>query len=247
MIFEKLEEMKCTLKEPDANEPIDLKHVHFIQLKENYNKDEVLHFVEYVGKRLLQYQFTTFYDYNIEIPKGSLTTEYELQRDVENKLSNFNQDVHIFKLKCALGDVHNEFSGPIESGGNGGADVIEGVEWVFRTVVIDMFDMRNLLYLNADDIPYEDDRASFYGRSMAAVFAQNYVQRDFPELVARNFRVIKGDDPEVSKTATEIIRKQRGRSLNREQTIAKLKELTCRKTGKSLECLLDKDYELPVK
>lgn len=238
MIIQDVDSLECNLPALEEVVP-NVEKRYGIQLKSNFNVDEVKEFVAEVGKRLLQYQFSFFYEYQLELPKDSFEVIHEHLKGYENKINNTTDDFHRFIFRVKVPEIMNEFKKQ-----NKGPDKLENIDWNFAVTFLNVFDLKNFGYINTEDLSFTNAQASFYGRSVVALLVQDYVKTINPALASRNFNLIKCDaDPKIRKSTEDVMKKQRDLSLTREQTLDLLKSVKCRKTGKDLTVLLDKNYD----
>lgn len=238
MIIQDVDSLVCDL--PALEElSVNLQNRYGLQLRDNFNVEEVKHFVDYVGRRLLQYQYTFFYEHLLELPKEAFEVRHEKLTKYQNKINNTVDDFHRFILRVQAPKIKNEFKKE-----NQGPDSLENVDWNFAVSFLNIFDLSNFGYINTEDLKFTNPQASFFGRSVAALIVQDYINFHHRDVVKRNFNLIRLDKPEYAKSATDVIQKQRDLCLTRQETIDWLKAIKCRKTGKDLTILLDKDFDL---
>jgi hypothetical protein len=237
MIIQDVDSLETTLPPLEEIVP-NLNNRYGLQLKSNFNVDEVKEMVADVGKRLLQYQFAFFYEYQLELPKGSYEVIHEHLKGFENKINGTTDDFHRFIFRVKVPEIVNQYKKE-----NKGPAKLENIDWNFAISFLNVFEMKNFGYINTEDLAFTDPAASFFGRSVVALLVQDYVRFNQPALASRNFNLIKCDEPKLAKSAEDIIKKQRDLCLNRNETIELLRGIKCRKTGKDLTVLLDKDYD----
>ena len=237
MIVQDVDNLECNLKPLEELE-INLDKRFGLQLKSNFNVDDVKHFVEYVGKRLLQYQFSFFYEYQLELPKDSFEVHHELIKGIENKINNTTDDFNRFILQVKADKIINEFKKD-----NNGPDSLENIDWNFALSFINVFGLKNFGYINTEDLSFTDEKASFFGRSITAVLVQNYVKVHHQDRAEKMFNLITLGDEAHSGDAKQVLEKQRDICLSRQDAIDLLGSIKCRKTGKDLSVLLEKDYD----
>lgn len=95
--------------------------------------------------------------------------------------------------------------------------------------------------MNTEDLSYEQKEACFFGRSMGAIFMQNFCNQ-YPEIVSRNFTVIKLEADENQKSGNEILKLQRDICLSRQAAIDNLSGIKGKLNGFEFKTLLDKDF-----
>lgn len=216
---------------------IELSNRYLLKLRDDFNPTEVQDFVTHVATRLLAYQFGTFYDYILEVPKDTVQFSTEFVQGYTNQLAGDRiEDFHKFLLS-----VKTSIKNKIPKKNAGAADL--SIDWVFSMAFIDLFDLKKVAIINTEDLSFTDTEACFFGRSVMAVLVQDYYnsRRD---IVERNFEVIKADDPANTKSVNELLSKQRDICLTRSQTIELLENKKCLVTGKPLSVILSPDFSL---
>lgn len=228
--------LECDLP-PLENLKIEFQKRYLLRLRDDFNQSEVEHFVTHLAQRLLAYQFGTFYDYILSVPKDTQQFSHEFVQGYTNQLAgDKKEDFHKF-----LYSVNTSIKNQIPKKNNGAADL--SIDWVFSLAFIDLFDLKKVAILNTEDLSFTDKEACFFGRSVAAVLVQDYYNTN-RDVIERNFEVIKADDPNNEKSVKELLSKQRDLCLTRSQTIEMLETKKCLVTGKPLSVILDPEFSL---
>lgn len=219
------------------NLKIELQKRYLLKLRDDFNQSEVEQFVTHIATRLLAYQFGTFYDYILDVPKDTIQFSHEFVQGYTNQLAgDTKEDFHKFLLS-----VKTSIKNKAPKKNNGAADL--SIDWVFSMAFINLFDLKKVGIINTEDLSFTDREACFYGRSVAAVLVQDFYNNN-RDIVERNFEVIKADDPANEKSVNELLSKQRDLCLTRSQTIEMLENKKCVMTGKPLSIILDPEFTL---
>jgi hypothetical protein len=208
-----------------------------LSLRDNFNEEEVLHFVRWVGERLFTYQFGHFYEFIPTIMKTSISSNSEYLKDFENRINNSTESFHRFECAIAC-DIDNT----IPQVNNGEEKV--SPDWRLHFNFINLLNLPKVCVVNTDDIPFETPGAAIYLRSVLAELIREYGSKHFKELFRRNFEVIACNDPRYEASARELIAKVQDLSLTREQTQDLLKNMKCRLTGTSFSEIGKKDFTI---
>jgi hypothetical protein len=206
-------------------------------LRDDFNPAEVEEFHSYLATRLLAYQFGTFYDYLLEVPKSSIQFSHEFVQGYTNELAdNKKEDFHKFLLS-----VKTTEKNAVPKINNGAKEI--QIDWVFSMAFIDLFKLPKVGIINTEDLSFTDTEACFFGRSVIAVLVQNFYNNR-RDIIERNFEVIKADDPNNSSSVLELLGKQRDVCLSRSQTIEMLEAKKCAVTGRPLSDILDMEFSI---
>jgi len=230
MIVENVNDLECDLVPLDKIKP-NLNNRHLLTLKDNFNVKEVEHFVEWVGQRLFQYQFATFYEYALELKKTECTVSHELFKDYDNRITNKKEDFYRFsyQVKTSIENKHQDV--------NKGPDKLDNVEWNFSISFINIDNLPKIGFINTEDLSFKQKEACFYGRSVVAYLVQEYVKKHHQDKARRNFEIIDADDPTYAEASKELMKKQRDLCLTRDETKNLLKSIKCVETKKDFSVL----------
>jgi hypothetical protein len=228
--------LECNLPALE-NLKIELSNRFLLKLRDDFNPAEVEEFHNYLATRLLAYQFGTFYDYLLEVPKSSIQFSHEFVQGYTNELAdNKKEDFHKFLLS-----VKTTEKNAVPKINNGAKEI--QIDWVFSMAFIDLFKLPKVGIINTEDLSFTDKEACFFGRSVIAVLVQNFYNNR-RDIIERNFEVIKADDPNNSSSVLELLGKQRDVCLSRSQTIEMLEAKKCAVTGRPLSDILDMEFSI---
>lgn len=218
--------------EPLDKVKIDLTGVNMLELKSNFNEDEVReHFVPFIAERLLAYQVLRFLDFIPEFDSKLFTTNSEL---IENHTSQINKDaglpekIDFYKFTASLKDtLKNEFKSI-----NNGEESIS-VDWMLSCCFLDLTHLPKVLLVNQEDLPFKEEEGSYYGRSILALCIQEYYAQH-KDIMLKNFNILQpANDPTLAAAAEDHLKKQRDIALRREEAREHLSKLKCQKTGRT--------------
>ncbi len=216
--------------EPLDKVQIDLKGVHLLQLKSNFNQDEVEgHFIPFLAERMYAYQVLRFLDFIPEHAKDIFKTNTELIEDHTsqiNKEAGLPEKIDFYKFTASIKDtLKNDYKSV-----NNGEDSIS-VDWMLSCCFLDLTHLKNVLLVNQEDLPFKEKEGSYFGRSVLALCLQEYFSQH-KDIMLKNFNILTpADEPTLAAAAEEHLKKQRDIHLKREEALAHLKTLKCQKTG----------------
>lgn len=228
--------------EPLDQVKINLEGIKFLQLRSDFNQDEVEgHFIPYVAERMYAYQVLRFLDFFPKHKNDLFTTNSEL---IENHTSQINEEaglpskIDFWKFTASLKDtIKNKFTSV-----NNGEDSIS-VDWMLSCCFLKLTELDDVLLVNQEDLPFKEADGCYFGRSVLAVVLQEYITKH-KDIAMKNFSLLipAEADPKIAQAAIEHLSKQRDIHLKREGTIAHLKSLKCQKTGKTGLHILDDNF-----
>jgi hypothetical protein len=232
--------------EPLDQVKIDLNGVKLLQLRSDFNQDEVQgHFIPYVAKRMYAYQVLRFLDFYPEHKEDIFTTNTELIEDHTsqiNKEAGLPEKIDFWKFTASIKDtIKNDFKAV-----NNGEESIS-VDWMLSCCFLQLTELKDVLLVNQEDLPFKEEEMCYFGRSVLAVVLQEYITQH-RDIAMKNFNImVPAEDPKLAAAATEHLQKQRDIHLKRDGAIAHLKSLKCQKTGKDGLEILKGDFEVLVK
>lgn len=232
--------------EPLDQVKIDLNGIKLLQLRSDFNQDEVQgHFMPFVAKRMYAYQVLRFLDFYPEHKQDIFSTNTEL---IENHTSQINKEaglpekIDFWKFTASIKDtIKNDFKKI-----NNGEDSIS-VDWMLSCCFLQLTELKDVLLVNQEDLPFKEEEMCYFGRSVLAVVLQEYITQH-RDIAMKNFNIlIPADDPKLAAATTEHLQKQRDIHLKREGTLKHLQSLKCQKTGKTGLEILKADFDILVK
>lgn len=231
--------------EPLDKIKINLDGIKLVQLRSDFNQKEVEeHFMPYVAKRMAAYQVLRFLDFIPEFKGDVFNTNTEF---IEDHTSQINKDaglpekIDFYKFTASIKDT---LSNDFKAVNNGESSI--SVDWMLSCVFLQLTDLKDVLLVNQEDLPFKESEGCYFGRSVLAVVIQNYISQH-KDIAMKNFNIlVPADDPILAAATEEHLKKQRDIHLKREQAIEHLKSLKCQKSGKTGEVLLDKDFDILV-
>lgn len=228
--------------EPLEEVKIDLNGINLLQLKDNFNQEEVQHFVDFLGRRIYAYQVLRFLDFLPNHSPDKIKPNAELIKDYTNKINEeaglpAKQDFWKFTLSIKDSLV-NKFKAI-----NNGEDNVQ-VDWVFSCVFLTLTELQNVLLFNQEDLPFKEAEGCYFGRSVLARLIQEYFDQH-REIMMRNFNILQpSNNPVLAAAAKEHLSKQRDIKCKRAQTEAHLASLKCQKTGKTGMEILKAEFDV---
>lgn len=228
--------------EPLENVKINLEGIHLLQLKANFNQEEVQHFVNFIGSRVYAYQVLRFLDFLPKKGGGTITENVELVTGYTNQINKeagLPDNGDFYKFTLSIKDqIDNKFT----SVNNGEAKI--QVDWVFSCAFIDLTELKQVIHFNQEDLPFKEAQGCYFGRSVLAVLMQEY-HALHKDTMLRNFNILTPqNNPVLAKAAIEHLSKQRDLKLNRQETIEHLGSLKCVASGKVGTDILKEDFSL---
>ena len=231
--------------EPLDKIKINLEGIKLLQLRSDFNQEEVEgHFIPFVAKRMYAYQVLRFLDFFPEHKSDLFSTNTELIEDHTsqiNKEAGLPEKIDFWKFTASLKDtIKNDFKSV-----NNGEESIT-VDWMLSCCFLQLTELKDVLLVNQEDLPFKEADGCYFGRSVLAVVIQEYISQ-YKSIAMKNFNIlVPADDPKLAAATTEHLQKQRDIHLKREQALEHLKSLTCRKTGKTGLEILNKDFDVLV-
>lgn len=229
--------------EPLDSIKINLEGIKLLQLRSDFNQKEVEEtFIPYVAKRMVAYQVLRFLDFLPEFKENVFSTNTEY---IEDHTSQINKDaglpekISFYKFTASIKDnIKNDYKAI-----NNGEESIS-VDWMLSCVFLQLTDLKDVLLVNQEDLPFKEKEGCYFGRSVLAVVIQNFI-RDHKDIAQKNFNIlVPADDAVLAAATEEHLKKQRDIHLKREQAIEHLKDLKCQKTGNTGESILSKDFDI---
>lgn len=231
--------------EPLDKVKINLDGVKLLQLRSDFNQEDVEgHFIPYVAKRMYAYQVLRFLDFFPEHKADLFNTNTELIEDHTsqiNKEAGLPEKIDFWKFTASLKDtIKNDFKSV-----NNGEDSIS-VDWMLSCCFLQLTELKDVLLINQEDLPFKEKEMCYFGRSVFAVVCQEYIDQHRDKAMA-NFNILKpADDPKLAAATIEHLSKQRDIHLKRDKAIEHLKSLKCQKTGKTGLEILKSDFDILV-
>ena len=230
--------------EPLDKVKINLDGIKLLQLRSDFNEEEVRnHFVPFVAKRMYAYQVLRFLNFLPEHSEDVFSTNAEL---IENHTSQINKEaglpekIDFWKFQASLKDtIKNDYKSI-----NNGEESIS-VDWMLSCCFLQLTDLKDVLLVNQEDLPFKQKEGSYFGRSVLAVILQEYVMQH-PTLAMKNFNILNviTEDNKIKVATEEHLKKQRDIHLKREQALEHLKELKCERTGNTGLEILKADFDI---
>jgi len=221
-----------------------LEGIKLLQLRSDFNQDEVQgHFIPFVAKRMYAYQVLRFLDFFPEHKSDIFSTNSELIEDHTsqiNKEAGLPEKIDFWKFTASIKDtLKNDYKSV-----NNGEDSIS-VDWMLSCCFLQLTELKDVLLVNQEDLPFKEADGSYYGRSVLAVVIQEYIN-NYEDIAMKNFNIINvaKSDEKIQNATREHLGKQRDIHLKRDEAIEHLKELTCQKTGKTGLEILNVDFEI---
>jgi hypothetical protein len=229
--------------EPLDQVKINLDGIKLLQLRSDFNQDEVQgHFIPFVAKRMYAYQVLRFLDFIPEHASNIFSTNTEL---IENHTSQINKEaglpekIDFYKFTASIKDTLKNDYGKVN---NGEASI--SVDWMLSCCFLQLTELKDVLLVNQEDLPFKEADGCYFGRSVLAVVLQEYISL-YKDIAMKNFNIIvPAEDPKLAAACTEHLQKQRDLHLKRDAAIAHLKSLKCVKSGRTGLDILDKDFEI---
>lgn len=222
---------------------INLDGIKLLQLRSDFNQEEVEgHFIPFVAKRMYAYQVLRFLDFFPEHAQDIFSTNTELIEDHTsqiNKEAGLPEKIDFWKFTASIKDtLKNDYKSI-----NNGEDSIS-VDWMLSCCFLQLTELKDVLLVNQEDLPFKEKDGSYFGRSVLAVVIQEYITQ-FSDIAMKNFNVlVPSEDPKLAAATTEHLQKQRDIHLKREQALEHLKSLKCQKSGKTGLEILKTDFDV---
>ena len=222
---------------------INLDGIKLLQLRSDFNQDEVEgHFIPYVAKRMYAYQVLRFLDFFPEHEAKVFSTNTEL---IEDHTSQINKDaglpekIDFYKFTASIKDtIKNDYKNI-----NNGEDSIS-VDWMLSCCFLQLTELKDVLLVNQEDLPFKEKDGCYFGRSVLAVVIQEYISQH-KDIAMKNFNIlVPADDAKLAAATEEHLKKQRDIHLKREEAIEHLKSLKCQNTGKTGASILEEDFDI---
>jgi hypothetical protein len=191
------------------------------------------------------YQVLRFLDFFPEHAENIFTTNTELIEDHTsqiNKEAGLPEKIDFWKFTASIKDtIKNDFKAV-----NNGEESIS-VDWMLSCCFLQLTELKDVLLVNQEDLPFKEEEMCYFGRSVLAVVLQEYITRH-RDIAMKNFNIlVPAEDPKLAAAATEHLQKQRDIHLKRNEALLHLQSLKCQKSGKSgLEILKD-EFDVLVK
>lgn len=200
------------------------------------------HFIPYVAKRMYAYQVLRFLDFFPEHAQNIFSANTEL---IENHTSQINKEaglpekIDFYKFTAAIKDsIKNDFKKI-----NNGEESIS-VDWMLSCCFLQLTELKDVLLVNQEDLPFKEADGCYFGRSVLAVVLQQYIT-DYKDIAMKNFNImVPSEDPKLASALVDHLSKQRDIHLKRDQAINHLASLKCQKTGRTGVDILNKDFEI---
>ena len=191
------------------------------------------------------YQVLRFLDFFPEHKENIFTTATELIEDHTsqiNKEAGLPEKIDFWKFTASIKDtIKNDFKAV-----NNGEESIS-VDWMLSCCFLQLTELKDVLLVNQEDLPFKEEEMCYFGRSVLAVVLQEYITQH-RDIAMKNFNImIPAEDPKLAAAATEHLQKQRDIHLKRDGALAHLQSLKCQKTGKTGLEILKGDFEVLVK
>ena len=191
------------------------------------------------------YQVLRFLDFFPEHKQDIFTTAVELIEDHTsqiNKEAGLPEKIDFWKFTASIKDtIQNDYKAV-----NNGEESIS-VDWMLSCCFLQLTELKDVLLVNQEDLPFKEDEMCYFGRSVLAVVLQEYYNHH-RDIAMKNFNIlVPADDPKLAAAATEHLQKQRDIHLKRNEAIKHLDSLKCQKSGKSGLEILKSDFEVLVK
>lgn len=191
------------------------------------------------------YQVLRFLDFFPEHKQDIFTTAVELIEDHTsqiNKEAGLPEKIDFWKFTASIKDtIQNDYKAI-----NNGEESIS-VDWMLSCCFLQLTELKDVLLVNQEDLPFKEDEMCYFGRSVLAVVLQEYYNHH-RDIAMKNFNIlVPADDPKLAAAATEHLQKQRDIHLKRNEAIKHLDSLKCQKSGKSGLEILKSDFEVLVK
>lgn len=229
--------------EPLDKVKINLEGIKLLQLRSDFNQDEVQgHFIPFVAKRMYAYQVLRFLDFLPEHDKNIFSTNTELIEDHTsqiNKEAGLPEKIDFYKFTASIKDtLKNDFKKI-----NNGEDSIS-VDWMLSCCFLQLTELKDVLLVNQEDLPFKEADGCYFGRSVLAVVIQEYITQ-YKDIAMKNFNImVPANDPKLAAAATEHLQKQRDIHLKRNEALDHLKSLKCQRTGKTGLDILKLDFDV---
>lgn len=220
---------------------INLDGIKLLQLRSDFNQDEVQgHFIPYVAQRMYAYQVLRFLDFYPQHTQDIFTTSTEL---IENHPSQINKDaglpenISFWKFTASIKDTLKNDFGKVNNG-----DASISVDWMLSCCFLQLTQLKDVLLVNQEDLPFKEAEMSYFGRSVLAVVLQQYIT-DYQDIAMKNFNILEpATDPVLASATIEHLEKQRDIHLKRDGALKHLDSLKCQKTGKTGLEILKADF-----
>ena len=222
---------------------INLDGIKLLQLRSDFNQEEVEgHFIPFVAKRMYAYQVLRFLDFLPEHSEDIFSTNAELIEDHTsqiNKEAGLPEKIDFWKFTASIKDtLKNDYKSV-----NNGEDSI-AVDWMLSCCFLQLTELKDVLLVNQEDLPFKEKDGCYFGRSILAVVLQEYITQ-YKDIAMKNFNIlVPSEDPKLAAATVEHLKKQRDIHLKREQALEHLKSLKCQKTGKTGLEILKTDFEI---
>lgn len=226
---------------------INLEGIKLLQLRSDFNQDEIMNvFIPFVANRMYAYQVLRFLDFLPEHSENVFTTNAEL---IENHVSKINEEaglpskIDFWKFTAAIKDsIQNDYSKV-----NNGEKQIS-VDWMLSCCFLQLTELKDVLLVNQEDLPFKEEDGSYFGRSVLAVVLQEFVTQH-KDIALKNFNILNvaKEDIKIQQATIEHLEKQRDIHLKREETLVHLGKLKCQKTGRTGLDILKPDFTVLVK
>tara|TARA_R100001086_G_scaffold233366_1_gene155002 strand:- start:60 stop:800 length:741 start_codon:yes stop_codon:yes gene_type:complete len=233
--------------EPLDKVKINLEGIKLLQLRSDFNQDEVEgHFIPFVAKRMYAYQVLRFLDFLPEHKSDIFSTNSELIEDHTsqiNKEAGLPEKIDFWKFTASIKDtLKNDYKKV-----NNGEDSIS-VDWMLSCCFLQLTELKDVLLVNQEDLPFKEQDGCYFGRSVLAVVIQEYIS-NFSDIAMKNFNIleVENEDSKIQNATVEHLSKQRDIHLKRDQALDHLKSLKCQKTGKTGLDILSTDFEILTK
>lgn len=231
--------------EPLDKVKINLEGIKLLQLRSDFNQDEVeKHFIPWVAKRMYAYQVLRFLDFFPQHKSDIFTTNTEL---IENHTSQINKEaglpekIDFYKFTAGIKDtIKNDYKKI-----NNGEESIS-VDWMLSCCFLQLTELKDVLLVNQEDLPFKEADGCYFGRSVLAVVLQEYMMQH-RDIAMKNFNIlVPAEDPKLAAATTEHLSKQRDIHLKRDAALDHLKSLTCQKTGQNGLAILKGDFDVLI-
>lgn len=190
------------------------------------------------------YQVLRFLDFFPEHNKDIFSTNTELIEDHTsqiNKEAGLPEKIDFWKFTASIKDtLKNDYKSV-----NNGEDSIS-VDWMLSCCFLQLTELKDVLLVNQEDLPFKEKDGCYFGRSVLAVVIQEYITQ-FKDIAMKNFNTLKpSEDPKLAAATEEHLKKQRDIHLKRDKALEHLKSLKCQKTGKTGLEILNKDFDVLI-
>lgn len=160
-----------------------------------------------------------------------------------NKEAGLPEKIDFWKFTASVKDnIKNDHKAV-----NNGEESIS-VDWMLSCCFLQLTELKDVLLVNQEDLPFKEEEMCYFGRSVLAVVLQEYITQH-KDIAMKNFNVlnVEKEDIKIQEATKEHLQKQRDIHLKREAAMKHLESLKCVKTGKTGLEILKSDFSIVAK